>query len=372
MRNRGTSLTAAVVLICGQALAADSTEIRPGVWAAQRPGTLPLPTQGYEVYLVGELHGVRENVDFQLQYLEHLHRASGLRDVAIEERGVYEEDAQAYVDGRSDVLPPQLCLRADMLDGIRRLNAELKEDVRIRVHLADIDSPAFAIRRHLAAIQQRLGANLVRVPGESAIEQHGPETVAQLKRLATDSTTRSELRTVEFSILALQQGLEFDLGPPKGVPYLDGREEAVASNIADLIRERKAPSLLVVYGADHVSKTPRKAFGGPGRDQVFTPMALRLERAGIKVFSVLTLPLEGRTYWRGQASEIFWTPRDANLASGETLDKVMAAAPEARYVYIDPRRERAHLPGEDLNRMAVDAFLLFRSGSPAGDRCKTR
>ena len=65
---------------------------------------------------------------------------------------------------------------------------------------------------------------------------------------------------MEFSILALQQGLEFDLGPPKGVPYLDGREEAVASNIADLIRERKAPSLLVVYGADHVSKTPRRAF----------------------------------------------------------------------------------------------------------------
>jgi hypothetical protein len=372
MRHCGTSLKAIVLFLCGLALAADSSLIRPGVWGAQQPETLPLPTQGYEVYLVGEIHGVRENADFQLRYLEQLHRSSGVRDLAIEERRVFEEDAQAYVDGRLDVLPPQLCLRASILEGIRRLNTDLREDARIRIHLTDIDSPAVAIRRHLVALQQRLGANGLRVPDESGIKEHGLETVTQLKHLNPDSATRSELRTVEFSIISLQQGLEFDLGPPKGVPYLDSREEAVAANIVDLIRVRGAHSLLVVYGSDHVSRTPRKGFAGPKRDQLFTPMALRLERSGLKTFSMLTLPLEGQTFWRGQTSDIFWTANDAHLASGETIDKVIATESEIRYIYIDPNRERAHMPGEDLNRMAVDAFLLFRSGTPISDRCGTR
>ena len=362
----------AVLLMCSAALAADAQEIRPGVWVAQQPETLPLPTKGYEVYLVGEMHGVQENAEFQLKYLEQLHRASGLRDIAIEERGVYENDAQAFVDGRSDVLPPRLCLRASMLEGIRRLNTGLKEDERIRVHLTDIDSPAFAIRSHLTALQQRLGADGVRVPDESAIKRNGLETVAQLKRLKADAATLAELRTVEFSILSLQQGLEFDLGPTKGVPYLDSREEAVARNIVDLIRVRGVPSLLVTYGSDHVTKVARKEFAGPERDQLFTPMALRLERAGIKFITLITLPLDGQTFWRGSRNEVFWTSSDAHLASGETLDKVIVAAPGVRYIYIDAKREHAHMPGDDLNRMAADAFLLFRTGTLLTDRCRAR
>src|SRR5215813_1707817 len=110
-------------------------EIRPGVSAAHEMDALPFPTQGYEAYLIGELHGIEENSDFQIRYLEHLYRASGLRDVAIEEDAVYQNDAQAFVDGRLEVLPISLCLRAPILQGIRRLNAVLSEDERIRVHL---------------------------------------------------------------------------------------------------------------------------------------------------------------------------------------------------------------------------------------------
>jgi len=135
--------------------------------------------------------------------------------------------------------------------------------------------------------------------------------------VTTDSATRSELRTVELSILAYQQGLEVDVGSPKGSPYLDSREQAVADNIVDLIRIRRTPSLLVLYGSDHVSTTPRKD-GGPNRDQPFTPMALRLEQSGIKAFSVVTFPLSGRSFWRGHESELPWTATDGHLASGET------------------------------------------------------
>jgi hypothetical protein len=159
---RSTILVALALLwIRGLPSKAASPEIRPGVWADQRSEALPLPTQGYEAY-VGEMHGVKENAEFQTRYLEQLHRASGLRDVALEERAVYENDAQAFADGGSNKLPSQLCLRRVILERIRQLNAGLKEDVRIRVHFTDIDSPAAAIRRHLAVLQQRHGWRLDR------------------------------------------------------------------------------------------------------------------------------------------------------------------------------------------------------------------
>ena len=366
---RGTSwLTVALLFICGGLWKAAAQEIRPGVWAAQQPETLPLPTQGYEVYLVGELHGLEENALFQLQYLRQLHSASGLRDVAIEEKAVYENDAQDFVDGKSDLLPPPLCLRAGVLNGIRRFNTELSADARIRIHLTDIDSPAPAIRRHLADIRTRLKANDVGIPEEAAIKTRGLEAAARLKSLTTDSTTLSELRTIELSIVAYQQGLEVDIGPPLGSTYLDSREQAVASNIVDLIRLRGTPSLLVLYGSDHVSRTPRKD-GGPERNQPFTPMALRLQQSGIRAFSVITFPLAARSFWRGQDSELPWTAMDGNLASGETLDQVLAAVPGTRLLYIDTQRQHVRLPSQDITNMAVDAFLLFRSGAPMTNQC---
>jgi hypothetical protein len=246
MGRRTNLIMIALVFIWGGAWKAASQEIRPGVSAAQQPETLPLPTQGYEAYLVGEFHGLEENEEFQIQYLRQLHRVSSLRDVAIEEDAVYENDAQAFVDGKSDVLPSPLCLRAGVLYGIRRLNTELSKDARICIHLIDIDSPAVA---HLAAIKKRLRANHVSIPTKSAIKKHGLEAAAQLKLVATDSATLSELRTVELSILAYQQGLEVDIGSPKGSPYLDSREQAIADNIVDLIRIRRTPSLLVLYGS---------------------------------------------------------------------------------------------------------------------------
>lgn len=369
---RRPSLPAIILLpLCGGAPPAVSQEIRPGVWAARAPQTLPLPTRGYQVYMVGELHGLEENADFELRYLALLRRKSGLRDVALEEKAVYEEDAQAFVDGASDTLPEALCLRAGILEGIRRLNAGPR-NARIRVHLTDIDSPAGAIRRHLGAIRKRIaGSAGVSIPDATGIKEHGLETVGKLKQFRMDSRTQSELRTVEHSIRAYQEGLEVDTGIAKGSPYLEDREQAVASNIKDLIRVGKIRSLLVLYGSDHVSRTMR-GDGGPNRDQPFSPVALRLERSGIKIFSVITFPLTGRSFWRGRVSDLPWTASDGRLESGETLDKVLAAAPETNFLYIDTKRQRALLPSEDISHYAVDAFLLFRSGTPMTNHCTTR
>jgi hypothetical protein len=101
-------------------------------------------------------------------------------------------------------------------------------------------------------------------------------------------------------------------------------------------------------------------------------MALRLERSGVKVFSLLTLPLGGALQWRGQKGGLFWSPGDARLSTGEPLDKVLSAAREAAFLYIDPKLEPMQLPSRDLNKFRADAYLLFASGTPLADHCAAR
>ncbi len=113
-----------------------------------------------------------------------------------------------------------------------------------------------------------------------------------------------------------------------GSPYLDDREEAISSNIIDLLRNQHRRAVLALYGSDHVSRTRRKD-GGEQRDREFSPVALRLEEAGVKVFSAVTFPLAGRWRWRGHEEEMLWAANDGSLADGETLDRVLASVPEA-------------------------------------------
>jgi len=344
-------------------------EIRPGVWAGSRIQSSPLPQNGNQAYLVGELHGLKQNEEFQLEYLRLLNKSSNLRDVAIEEKAVYEKQAQAYIDGEAITLPEALCLRASLLLDIRKLNASLRGDKRIRIHLVDIDSPASAIREHLLAIEQQIpDGTEVRVPAASEIKEHGLETVSSLERYRIDSRTMSELRTVEHSIRAYQQGLEVGIGPPKGSPYLEDREQAIADNIKELIHGRTELSILILCGFDHVSKSERKD-GGPDRDQPFWPMAARLEQSGIRIFCLVTFPLAGNSFWRGVHSELLWKPVDGHLASGETFDKLIATIPQAKFIYVDTKRQRVHLPSQDVSNYSVDAFLLFPSAAPMKNDC---
>jgi hypothetical protein len=139
-----TCAWAAVFFALGCAPALQAQPVRQGIWAERQVQALPLPTHGYQVYLVGELHGIDKNEEFELRYLNLLHKKIGLQDVAFEEKAVYEDQAQSYVDGRTDSLPEALCLRAGILNGIKHMNAGLRSGERIRVHLTDIDSPAWA------------------------------------------------------------------------------------------------------------------------------------------------------------------------------------------------------------------------------------
>jgi hypothetical protein len=352
------------------AAAATAQSLAPGGWAGRDLSAFPLPVSGYDVYMLGEVHGVRETVAVFAQYLAKLYEQAGLRDVALEEKPAYEGDAQAYTEGKSDRVPAPLCLRAGVLEAIRRFN-QAHSAGPVRVHLVDIDLNAAAIRDHLLALRRQVpGAAAVKVPAAGAIAARGLVTVAALDRLASAPAIQRELRTVRHSIRTLQLGLDVAAGQFKGSPYLDDREDAIVANITDVLRDQRRP-LLALYGNDHVSKTLLRN-GGPRQDSDFPPAALRLERAGIRVFSLVTLPLDGRSNWRGRESGLLWTAADGSLSSGETLDRVFARAPGTAILYIDPAREPVRLPSQDLTRSGADAFLLFARGTPAEDRCPAR
>jgi hypothetical protein len=354
------------------AFACSAQELPPGAWGGRDLSAFPLPVSGYDVYMVGEVHGVRETEGVLVQYLARLVEGAGLRDVALEEKGAYQRDAQAYVEGKSKALPAPLCLRAGVLDAIRRFNEGRKGNELIHVHLVDIDYNAEAIREHLLTLKKQIpGSEAVSVPALGGIKAHGLETVAALQRLTKDPEILGGLRTLGHSVRAYQQGMDGGTGAVKGSPYLNDREDAAVSNIVDILHNQHGLPVLVLYGNDHVSKVPLHN-GGPKQDTDFPPMALRLDRAGIKVFSLVTFPLNGRSNWRGHEGEFMWTASDGSLSNGLTLDRVLASDPASEFLYIDPRREPVKLPSQDLTRSHADAFLLLAHGTPAENRCAVR
>lgn len=363
-----TIVTSAAILLSTM----QGQELRPGLWAGRDLSGLPLPVSGYQVYLLGEMHGIQEVEAILVQYLQRLNAASQLRDVAIEEDAVYQNEAQAFVDGTAASLPESLCLRSGPLHAIRQFNLGRKAGEKIQVHLVDIDSPAIAIRQHMVAVQTKIpGAAGVRIPGETGIRKQGLNTTQQLERLTTDQRLLRELRTIRHSIRAYQQGLEIGTGRTLGSSYLDDREAAIAENIEDLLREPGCNGVLALYGADHVSRKPRKD-GGPERNRPFTPLALRLEQVGLRVFSLVSFPLSGRAQWRGQKSEMPWTAKDGSLGNQETLDKVLEGVAAGSLLYVDPKRQPVKLPSQDVTAFLVDAFLLLPAATPMENRCASK
>jgi hypothetical protein len=65
-----------------------------------------------------------------------------------------------------------------------------------------------------------------------------------------------------------------------------------------------------------------------------------------------------------------WAAKDGHLANGETLDQVVAAAPYAKFFYVDRSREPLHsFPSTDISNNKVDGFVFFPSGVALKDAC---
>ena len=153
-----------------------NTEVHPGIHMSNDPADFPFPISGYDVYFVGETHGNPQTKQVFQAYLERVYKEAGVRDVILEEDQVYETEANAYVQGSTDVFPHNLCLRADILGQIREFNSKLPDDEKVIVHLVDVDSPLPIVYKHLVELHSKLGpaGETITIPDLSEFETWSP------------------------------------------------------------------------------------------------------------------------------------------------------------------------------------------------------
>ena len=171
------------------------------------------------------------------------------------------------------------------------------------------------------------------LPAVDQIKWHGLAVVEMLKPHAPGTEGRAELRTIELSIQTLQAGLEAAIGIPKGSPYLESREEAIAANLVQLVKRHS--KVLALYGSDHISRKMRMD-GGPERNEPFKPMALRLRERAIRAYSLLTVPLQAEVQWRGRRTRCRGPPTAG--CPRETFDRMLASDPGSEVFFIDRQR----------------------------------
>lgn len=326
-------------------------EVRPGVYVTNDASALPLPTSGYDIYLIGELHGTHETHQLFLDYLKMLHEANGLQDIVLEAGQVYEREANKYVLGLIDDVSESeyklsLCSKAIVLGGVRALNETLPDDEKIRVHLVDVDYEIPAINAHLQALKEEIGpqAEDIQITWWNS-EDKMLALVDQLAEAAGDrETVLNELETVRSSIRCHFHG---------GLPSI--REERIAANIQYVLRELDGAPVLALYDVWHARKTTRLA-------PESQPWAERLTELGIKIYSVFPRGISGFP-----AANI--SPELIQFTDGTTMSDIFDSSPDYDIVYVDlrlPANKTIAYSFEPLVPLSerFDGIILFREVTP--------
>ncbi len=359
-------------------------QLQPGVYVTSDIATLPLATSGYQLYVVGEAHGQQEMAELLLSYLADLHTSLGLRDVILEEDQVYEREANEFVLGITDTLRVDLCLRSNLLTGIRALNSQLAKDEQIRIRLADLDSPLPAIYLHLQRLHQRLGpgAASIQMPASDEFEAWTREAlgkhmmldlVEQLEGAAGDrDSILAELGNVRLSLDYYYAGNRIGIGPPEGTVWSAPiRESAITHNLKHLLTELDGAPALVFFGSSHAMKSQGVQSQVPGLQS----WAHQLVDSGVDIYSLWASSLSGRSYWRGTESEVTGEDSQIQFANGDSLAAVLEAAPDAAIVYVDLRSEANTAtqlgdPYLDIPAGALyDGLVIFREARPMEHTC---
>jgi hypothetical protein len=350
-------------------------EIRPGIYIASDPATLPLPTSGYRLFVVGETHGVQETKQVLFAYLKRLHQAAGLRDIILEESQAYEADASAYIQGASDKLPKGLCLRADVLNGLRAYNASLPQNEKIAVHLVDLDTSTPLAYAHLQRLRAEVGpaAESIQIPDQYTF-MYGPrkQTFALIDQLSKASENNADilngLETVRSSLLVYDEGT----GTTSGWPI---REGAITANIQYLLKKLSGRPVLVFFGSGHTIKTqladPNVTTLGPAMD-LWGP---RIVDSGIKVYSLDVEGLSGSGYWRWGAYSVGQESDKIQFADGTSLASLLEAVQDQSFLYADLRTaENASIHAlpflNDIPAQKMyDGLILFKQFTPMENMC---
>jgi len=351
--------------------------VRPGVYTAQHLDEIPLPTESYQVYIVGEQHGVAEVRQLFADYLERLY-AGGLRDVILEAPQGYQPDASAFVLGEVDTLIEGLCLYADVLQAIRDFNDGLTPDEKAHVHLVDLDFSSAAVHTHLLSIRHRLGevAQDVEIPLLDEFQNWDEHEMASLaEHLAGTAGEASprilrELNTAQDSIrhIHLFASSEAPLEPTPGSIWQHGmavREVRITENIQHVLLDLEGKPVLALYGVAHAKKT--------GDDNILErSWAQRLSEDGIEVYSLFATGMYGTAFWGGRSYSVGWKPETWLFLppDGVSLATVLNDASDYEIIYIDPQEtSNLILPTGERASGSYNGIVLFREISPMADAC---
>jgi hypothetical protein len=379
------TLILVIVVVCascitqGAHLPETVTKLRPCMYASTVASDLPLPTPGYRMYVMGEVHGTQEIKSLLLHYVKALHETAGVCDIILEEDQVYEQDANEYVLGLTDTLRQNLCLRTDILEGIREYNETLPGDEKIYIHCADVDSPRSAVHLHIERIHKEMGAggeHLQVVPFyefESWSEDDAGALVDSLLQCTDDPSLINQLETVRASLRFFFSGNRFDTGAP--IMTTTGyyiREETITQTILYVLEELDTAPFLAFFGSGHTQKTH-------GYISEYTPefksWTQRLVESGVSLYSVSVWGLSGTIYWRGGLYDVIMYPDRMSFGDGTTLCDLFDAAPEYTVVYVDLLVDAAQSfrlgdPYEDIPAADMyDGIIIFREDTPMEDAC---
>jgi hypothetical protein len=363
-------------------------EVRPGIYISNDLNDFPFPTSGYEVYIVGEMHGNQETKQLFLDYLKSLHEYAGVRDVILEEHQAYEPDANEYVLGKTDALPEELCRRTDILGFIREFNTTLPDDQKVSVHLVDIDSPLSVVYKHLAELHTQLGSKseTIVLPTFSEFENWSPKQFVDLltaleNAAAGQPDILNGLETVHQSFRWYSMGNDLDTMNPatyQWKKYNSPREDIIAQNVQYVVTQLNGKPVLAFFGSAHAMKA-NPFLESPYKD--LSVWAQRLYDANVSVYSLDVEPMAGSGYWRGESFQYADGAMQYRFEDGPLLSSLFETYPHAGIVYADLREEgnrKVKLPSnlssglqlQDMPASQVfDGLVLFKEVTPMKNEC---
>jgi hypothetical protein len=344
-------------------------EVRSGVYMTNNTSALPLPIRGYDLYVIGEEHGIHEIKTLFVDYLRKLHQEMGLQHVVLEESQCGEERIQEYVLGISDTPWPNES-HEELLGAIRELNETLSENEKIHVHSVDIYPHLSLIYDYLKTLQEE-----IRVPEESKLppleefEEWDREAMLNLIDDFIESTDSSsivnKLETAKASVkVYFADTVQSQIAI---------REETVAQNILYLLQNVNSP-VLALYGDWHAKKSSST------ETHPYTNSWANRLAGHVRICSLYVTGIKGE-----RLSPISYTvvPFHGDLdqvvfPDGTTLQTMLDENPDYNIVYIDLllrtggtisiTSDRSMYVLFDQNsqvQMGFDGIVVFRNVTPA-------
>ncbi|MGD2247051.1 MAG: hypothetical protein PVF58_01495 [Candidatus Methanofastidiosia archaeon] len=181
----------------------------PGVYLTNDINVLPLPTSGYDIYIIGEEHGIHEIKCLFMEYLQMLHKTVPLQSVILEECQFAEKRINDYILGEKENIETERYI-PEILPALRAFNNKNKE--KIRAKAPDVCGSFDIIHEWLSLLKKEIGSSAehIQIPSladfKALNEDEMLALVHSLIEVTDNESILNELRTIEASIRCRSPG----------------------------------------------------------------------------------------------------------------------------------------------------------------------